>query len=70
VLLERWDVPRRWYVLAGTCAIEVGSSSWEMRTGDIADIPAGDYRFRVTGSKCVELVRVWELPPGIQGGGA
>jgi mannose-6-phosphate isomerase-like protein (cupin superfamily) len=59
----------RWYVLAGACAIEVGSSSWELQAGDIADIPAGGYRFRALGSDGVELVRVWELPPGSRGGG-
>jgi quercetin dioxygenase-like cupin family protein len=60
----------RWYVLAGACAVEVRSSSWELQAGDIADIPAGEYHFRALGSDGVELVRVWELPPGSQGRGA
>ncbi len=52
----------RWYILAGACAIEVGSSSWELQAGDIAEIPAGEYRFRALGSDDVELIRVWLLP--------
>ncbi len=52
----------RWYILAGACAIEVGSSSWELQAGDIADIPAGEYRFRALGCDDVELVCVWPLP--------
>jgi quercetin dioxygenase-like cupin family protein len=59
----------RWYVLAGLCAIEVGSSSWELRAGDIADIPAGEYHFRASDSDGAELVRVWELPPEARDGG-
>ena len=62
--------PGRWYVLAGACAIEVGSSSWELQAGDIADIPAGEYRFRASGSDVVELVRAWQLPRGSEGGDA
>jgi hypothetical protein len=41
----------------------VGAQTWELQAGDVADIPAGGYRFRVTGSDPVEFVSVWELPP-------
>jgi quercetin dioxygenase-like cupin family protein len=52
----------RWYVLAGACTITVGTSSWTLAAGDIADLPSGEYRLCVSGSESVELVAVWELP--------
>ena len=58
----------RWYVLAGACIITVGPSSWRLAAGDIADLPAGEYRLCVPGSGPVELVAVWELPPGFRAG--
>lgn len=53
----------RKYVLAGSCAFTVGSATWELQAGDIADIPEGSYQFRVLGPGPVELVSVWDLPP-------
>jgi len=56
----------RWYILVGACTIMVEASSWALATGDIADLPAGEYRLSVPGSGPVELVAVWELPPGFR----
>lgn len=52
----------RRYVLTGTCAFEIAESTWRLASGDIADLPAGVYIFRVLGPDSVELVSVWELP--------
>jgi len=51
------------YVVAGACCVSVGLSVWELQAGDIADIPAGRYEFRVSGAGPLETVSVWELPP-------
>lgn len=55
----------RRYVLSGACSFRVGASVWELRAGDIADIPEGGYEFRVLGTGPVEFVSVWELPPEV-----
>jgi hypothetical protein len=55
----------RHYVLSGGCSFTVGDQTWELRAGDIADIPEGRYEFRVLGDGPAELVSVWELPPGV-----
>jgi len=57
----------RRYVLAGACAFAIGSSTWELQAGDVADIPEGEYQVRVLGSGPVEFVSVWELPPAFWG---
>ncbi len=54
----------RWYVLEGSCTIMVGSSSWVLVTGDIVQLPAGEYRLCLDGSGPVELVCTWESPTG------
>jgi hypothetical protein len=59
----------RKYVLAGACAFTVGSLTWELRAGDVAELPEGTYEFHVVGSASVELVSVWELPPACWGTG-
>ena len=55
----------RRYVLSGACVYIVGQTNWELHAGDIADIPRGDYQFRVLGSGPVKVVSVWELPTGL-----
>ena len=56
----------RKYVLAGAFSITVGTSEWELQAGDIADLPEGEYQFRVMGSDPVNFVSVWELPPEVR----
>jgi hypothetical protein len=52
----------RKYVMSGSCSFTIGASTWELHAGDIADLPAGEYEFRVLGEEPVEFVSVWELP--------
>ena len=53
------------YLLAGACAFTFGAETWELRAGDIAELPEGSYQFRVLGAQPVEFVAVWELPPEV-----
>jgi hypothetical protein len=52
----------RKYVLAGACSYTIGGEVWELRAGDIADLPEGGFAFRTLGGGLVEVVSVWELP--------
>ena len=52
----------RKYVLAGSCSYVVGGATWELGVGDVADLPEGEFAFRVLGGSPVEVVSVWELP--------
>lgn len=51
----------RRYVLAGACSYTVDGATWELRAGDIADLPAGGFVFQALGDP-VEVVSVWEQP--------
>ncbi len=57
----------RKYVLAGACSYAVGGAVWELRAGDVADVPEGGFAFRVLGGGPVEVVSVWELPAAFWG---
>jgi hypothetical protein len=57
----------RQYILSGACSFAVGTSAWELRAGDIADTPEGEFEFRVLGHEPAEFVTVWELPPEFWG---
>lgn len=59
----------RKYILTGACAITFGELKWELQAGDVVDLPAGKFDFRVLGSESVELISVWELPPEFWGSG-
>jgi quercetin dioxygenase-like cupin family protein len=59
----------RRYVLAGSCSFTKGGEVWELRAGEFADLPGGQFEFRVLGDSPVELVSVWELPPEFWGSG-
>ena len=58
----------RTYVLAGACEYKVSGTSWELRAGDIVDLPEGEFAFRVLGNSAVEIVSVWELTGTSLGG--
>ena len=58
----------RKYVLAGSCSYVVRGATWELGAGDIADLPEGEFAFRVLGGSPVEVVSVWELPAAFWGG--
>lgn len=53
----------RKYILSGWCVFTIQQQTWELQSGDIADIPSGSFHFRVLGSCDVQIVSVWELPP-------
>jgi quercetin dioxygenase-like cupin family protein len=50
-----------WYVLQGSCRLNIGGESL-LSTGDVADVPAGNYTLEV-GDEGVVLVQVWDLRP-------
>ena len=54
---------QRFYLLNGACEYTVANSTWQMTAPCFADLPAGEFRFRVTDDSDVTLVHVWELPP-------
>ncbi len=58
----------RRYVLAGTCSYRVDELLWELRAGDIADLPAGEFTFRGRDGGPVQVVSVWELPAAFLAG--
>lgn len=52
----------RLYVLSGTCFCSFGDWRVDLQAGMFVDFPSGDYKFGVTGSEPVHLVKVWMLP--------
>jgi hypothetical protein len=53
------------YVFAGSCRYEFEGGSVELRGGQFAELPAGEYAFEVLGGEPVLVVRVWKLPDSI-----
>jgi hypothetical protein len=53
------------YVFEGRCRYDLDGSSIELRAGQFADLPAGEYGFEALGSEPVLLVRVWKLPDSV-----
>jgi quercetin dioxygenase-like cupin family protein len=49
------------YVLEGACRFFVPKAI-EIKAGQFAVIPAGDYEFEVLGDTEVVLVKAWKLP--------
>ena len=54
---------QRLYLLEGSCEYAVGGSTWTMNAPCYADLPSGNFLFRVSNHADVALVHVWELPP-------
>ena len=54
---------QRFYLLSGSCEYTVGDATWEMAAPCFADLPAGEFRIRVSNDAEVSLVNVWNLPP-------
>jgi hypothetical protein len=59
----------RKYILAGSCEIRIGATTWRLQAGEVADLPEGNFDLRVSPEAAVELVSVWELPETMWGGG-
>ncbi len=55
------------YVLSGTCHYEMKGRVWKLVGPCYAELPAGQFYFRVDCDSSVELVSVWELPVGFRG---
>jgi len=54
--------PATCYVLRGTCEYTFGSQTVVFSAGTWAELPGGDYTFRVLGELEMEAVLAWKLP--------
>lgn len=57
----------RCYVMKGQCRYKF-SGVLDLRAGEVADLPAGDFDFQVLGPEDAEIIMVWELPAEFRSG--
>lgn len=50
------------FVISGACEFTCGDTSVALHAGEFAELPEGEYGFKVLGDRAVELVMVWRLP--------
>lgn len=53
-----------WYVLQGACILTTNGER-QLSAGDVVDLDEGNYEVCVVGDDGLRLVRVWQLPRGV-----